>query len=319
MWQVAWAVALAAVLCLSLSGSAQRADLCPDGCKCYRDWLNCSYAGLAAPPGGPWPAIDTLWFAGNALAAVGDAFFAQLPALRNVYLDENLLPSLDLAAFAQVDALRKLRIRDNLIAEILAPPAGVQFDALIELDLTNNSLATIDAGAFLPFPVLTTLYLNDNPLTFPEGRPLLAHPQLAYLYAARTRAEALSAETFRDTPNLYELSLTGSGVPRLAGAFRHLHSLAYLYLQDNVVTAVDEEQLPAGGRLRWLDVSRNTLVRLRPTALQDALHAGYVYISDTPLACACAFEDLYRWAKEDKTWLTAYCGGAYDFCDFHKA
>ncbi|XP_033025002.1 platelet glycoprotein Ib alpha chain-like [Lacerta agilis] len=170
--------------------------------------------------------------------------------------------------------------------------------ALVELDLSNNSLTALDTGG-APLPGLQQLDLSHNGLrSLPalQGMPALKHLDLAHNALSR-----LPAGGFRALRALEKLELQGNGIRDLPeAAFEGLQELKDVDLADNLL-----EELPGGllaglGNLEILRLERNRLQRVPTGFFPAENYFVYLYLAENPWVCDCALAYLRDYIVENE-------------------
>ncbi|XP_053219096.1 platelet glycoprotein Ib alpha chain [Podarcis raffonei] len=171
--------------------------------------------------------------------------------------------------------------------------------ALVELDLSNNSLSALDTGG-ASLPGLQQLDLSHNGL---QSLPVLqGMPALKRLALAHNALSRLPAGGFGALRALEDLELQGNGIRDLPeGAFEGLQKLRDVDLADNLL-----EELPGGllaglGSLEILRLERNRLQRVPDGFFPEENYFAYLYLAENPWVCDCALVYLRDYILEYET------------------
>ncbi|XP_055300755.1 leucine-rich repeat-containing protein 15-like isoform X2 [Sitodiplosis mosellana] len=107
--------------------------------------------------------------------------FDNLTNLNRLNLANNLIGTLNIGTFSKLENLQYLNLSNTNLAEIRLGTFS-HTKQLETLDLSWNQLKNIDFGLFLPrYPLLLSLYLNENRLTDLEGFSYSLFPSLKVL------------------------------------------------------------------------------------------------------------------------------------------
>ncbi|XP_066280215.1 insulin-like growth factor-binding protein complex acid labile subunit [Branchiostoma lanceolatum] len=133
------------------------------------------------------------------------------------------------------------------LAGTLNPKALCGSDALDDVWLNNNGLASIPPTTFECTPVISTIYLSNNNLT--ELSPSLFHglTELWWLDLSNNQLSHLDSDMFFGLDKLRSLSLSGNNftnMAHVASAIANLPFLLYQTLDDNPFVYLGRESFP---------------------------------------------------------------------------
>uniref|UniRef100_A0AAR2KMQ3 Leucine-rich repeat-containing G-protein coupled receptor 4 n=1 Tax=Pygocentrus nattereri TaxID=42514 RepID=A0AAR2KMQ3_PYGNA len=202
--------------------------------------------------------LQALTLALNRITHIPDNAFANLSSLVVLHLHNNRIQEIGKNCFNGLDNLETLDLNFNNLKSF--PEAIQTLPKLKELGFHSNNIAIIPEGAFHKNPLLRTVHLYDNPLSF-VGRS--AFQNLSDLMLR-------GATLVQDFP-----SLTGTGNLE---SLRFLFSCIYIFLflnwvrdimlllcvlcrtvQHNRVQQIDRDTFQGLTSLRVLDLSRNQI------------------------------------------------------------
>ncbi|XP_070585842.1 platelet glycoprotein Ib alpha chain [Erythrolamprus reginae] len=170
---------------------------------------------------------------------------------------------------------------------------------LTVLDLSNNSLKTLETGATLP--KLEHLYLSHNGLE--SLTSIQGLPSLKCLALGHNQLSQVSEGAFQELGQLEDLELQGNRLHGLPGAaFEGLKKLNDLDLSDNRLEELPQKLLAMVPRLKILRLERNRLERV-PDGFFSGEEYGYIYLVGNPWVCDCRLDYLRKWINENEIYV----------------
>lgn len=168
--------------------------------------------------------------------------------------------------------LRRLQVADNLVQRVTKEMfQGLGY--LIDVDLSGNSISTVDPESFRDSPGLLTVELQNNPLGLePVDGPFLHSQTLLYLDLSDTNLTRLSTLFFSGISALNRLDLSGNPLTELRPAVLDpLSSLEHLKLNRCNLTALSEHAFSKQEHLKTLELAGNFLTDVDWTAVLQPL------------------------------------------------
>uniref|UniRef100_A0A8C5ZMS4 Leucine rich repeats and immunoglobulin like domains 1 n=1 Tax=Marmota marmota marmota TaxID=9994 RepID=A0A8C5ZMS4_MARMA len=245
--------------------AGQRAP-CAAACTCVGDSLDCSWRGLATPPGDLPAWTRSLNLSYNKLSEIDPAGFEDLPNLQEVIislrLQHNRIRSVNGSQLKAYLSLEVLDLSSNNITEIRSAcfPPGLH---IRELNLASNRIGTLESGAFDGLSrSLLTLRLSKNRIT---QLPVKAFklPRLTQLDLNRNRIRLIEGLTFQGLDSLEVLRLQRNNISKLTdGAFWGLSNMHALHLEHNNLVEVNSGSLYGLTALHQLHLGHNSISRI---------------------------------------------------------
>ncbi|XP_064540040.1 insulin-like growth factor-binding protein complex acid labile subunit [Drosophila montana] len=184
-----------------------------------------------------------------------------MPMLQRLQLDHNQLINVSLGACCP--HLQQLSLNGNQLDQLNAPSFR-ELTGLVDLQLGENALKTIDKDTFQPLRQLRFLNLSHNELD--ALRPQVFGSAMGQLVALQqldlsgNNIRLLFDNQFRMLGKLQLLDISHNSISSLsAGHFAGLQSLRKLYLQSNDILEIKPETFAALEDLDTLDLSHNNL------------------------------------------------------------
>lgn len=151
------------------------------------------------------------------------------------------------------------------------------FSSLNFLDLSNNPLNEIDFGKFEPLNRLDELNLNNIGIF---SLPKNYLKSLKRMNLSRNRLRTLEVNVFEANSNLLSLNLGHNYLRKLPfGIFNGLVNLYYLYLNGNEVIEIDVDVFKGLNKLRYLDISNNQLTSIDVNLFQGLSFLTFLDLS----------------------------------------
>jgi len=150
---------------------------------------------------------------------------------------------------------------------------------LIDLDLGDNQLTTLEPDTFNGLSNLEKLNLHNNQLTTLDADIFNGLGNLIDLYLHNSQLTTLDADIFNGLSNLEKLYLGNNQLTTLEpGTFNGLDNLIDLYLGDNQLTTLDADIFNVLGKLNYLNLQNNQLTTLEPGTFNGLSTLEYLYL-----------------------------------------
>ncbi|KAK2496765.1 hypothetical protein MC885_006831 [Smutsia gigantea] len=225
------------------------------------------------------PTLQALTLALNKISSIPDFAFTNLSSLVVLHLHNNKIKNLGQHCFDGLDNLETLDLNYNNLGEF--PQAIKALPSLKELLFHSNSISVIPDGAFGGNPLLKTIHLYDNPLSFVGNS---AFHNLSDLHSLVIRGASMVQRfpNLTGTVHLESLTLTGTKISTISSnlcqeqkmlrtldlsynnikdlpSFNGCHALEEISLQRNQIHQIKEGTFQGLISLRILDLSRNLI------------------------------------------------------------
>ncbi|XP_068178925.1 leucine-rich repeat-containing G-protein coupled receptor 4 [Antennarius striatus] len=223
--------------------------------------------------------LQALTLALNRILYIPDKAFANLTSLVVLHLHNNRIKEIGDDCFAGLLNLETLDLNFNNL--MVFPKAIEALPKLKELGFHSNDISSIPEGAFHNNPLLRTIHLYDNPMSFVGSS---AFQNLSDLHSLMLRGASMMQDfpILTWTNNLESLTLSGTkissvpaslcedlkllrtldlsyneitGLPALQGCVR----LQEISFQHNHIRQIDRDTFQGLSALRLLDLSRNEI------------------------------------------------------------
>nr|XP_060621994.1 leucine-rich repeat-containing G-protein coupled receptor 4 isoform X3 [Anolis sagrei ordinatus] len=232
------------------------------------------------------PSLQALTLALNKITDIPDFAFTNLSSLVVLHLHNNKIKTLGHHCFDGLNNLETLDLNYNNMVEF--PEAVKMLPSLKELGFHSNSISMIPDSAFIGNPLLRTIHLYDNPLSFVGNS---AFQNLSDLHSLVIRGASMvqSFPNLTGTSNLESLTFTGTKISTIPidlcqdqkilrtldlsynnikqiPSFKGCTSLEEIYLQHNQIEEIREDTFQGLASLRTLDLSRNLIHQVHKEA-----------------------------------------------------
>ncbi|KAK7114043.1 leucine-rich repeat-containing protein 15-like [Littorina saxatilis] len=168
-------------------------------------------------------------------------------------------------------------LEDNIFGSTLA--------SLQLLDLSGNSIGTIEAGVFTGLSGLRSLNLSSNSI-IDLGQALEPLVSLQRLDLSNNHIDDLKSSTFQTQSNLNYLRLDGNkNIRMLTGAaFQPLSFLSELKVRNCGIFAISDDFLESVKRIRLMDLGDNRLTKFpSSTVFNELQQLKYLYLDGNEL------------------------------------
>uniref|UniRef100_A0A8C8ZU15 Leucine-rich repeat-containing G-protein coupled receptor 4 n=1 Tax=Prolemur simus TaxID=1328070 RepID=A0A8C8ZU15_PROSS len=225
------------------------------------------------------PTLQALTLALNKISSIPDFAFTNLSSLVVLHLHNNKIKSLGQHCFDGLDNLETLDLNYNNLE--VFPQAIKALPSLKELGFHSNSISVIPDGAFGGNPLLRTIHLYDNPLSFVGNS---AFHNLSDLHSLVLRGASMVQwfPNLTGTVHLESLTLTGTKISSIPNnlcqeqkmlrtldlsynnikdlpSFNGCHALEEIDLSRNLIHEIHSRAFAKLGPITNLDVSFNEL------------------------------------------------------------
>ncbi|KAM7164485.1 leucine-rich repeat-containing G-protein coupled receptor 4 isoform 2-T2 [Macrochelys suwanniensis] len=232
------------------------------------------------------PSLQALTLALNKITHIPDFAFTNLSSLVVLHLHNNKIKTIGKHCFDGLDNLETLDLNYNNMVEF--PEAIKALSSLKELGFHSNYISIIPNGAFGGNPLLRTIHLYDNPLSFVGNS---AFQNLSDLHSLVIRGASMVQwfPNLTGTSNLESLILTGTKISSIPinlcqeqkmlrtldlsynnikelSSFKGCSSLEEISLQHNQIQDIKEDTFQGLTSLRILDLSRNLIQQVHNEA-----------------------------------------------------
>ncbi|KAL8175243.1 UNVERIFIED_CONTAM: hypothetical protein K2H54_017258 [Gekko kuhli] len=277
------------VFCVSRRSHAVPQGLPPDTASLYvfengiRALSEDSFAGL--------PALQLLDLSQNQISALPRNVFQPLGGLSNLDLSANQLHEISNETFRGLRGLERLYLHRNRI-RLIHPQAFDSLESLLELKLQDNQLQALPP---LRLPTLLLLDVSRNSIATLE--PGAFHVgRLESLKIAGLHLDHVDEELLRKLRNLHELDCSDNRLSSVPAALKELRGLTKLSLAGNARIAQlqpgDLQELP---NLQELDISSLNLNHLPEDFFGAFPRLKAVTAAENPFNCVCQMSWFVRW------------------------
>ncbi|KAI4899707.1 hypothetical protein NFI96_001084 [Prochilodus magdalenae] len=194
----------------------------------------------------------------NNISTLSDIYVGHLPRLVSLHLEENWISNLHDNCFAHLPNLQELYINHNLLS-LISPGAFQGLSNLIRLHLNSNQLRVIRPDWFHALSQLEILMIGENPVVQIEDMNFQPLSNLRSLVLAR-------------------MNLTEIPDNALVG----LNKLESISFYDNRFAKVPQVALRKVRSLKFLDLNKNPIERIRRGDFVDMIHMKELGINSMP-------------------------------------
>ncbi|CAH0403345.1 unnamed protein product [Chilo suppressalis] len=261
-------------------------------------------------PSVPTEALTRLWnldrldLSNNKIHTLDSNSFKGIKNLTYLDISDNQLTDISSDAFKPLIMLAVLRLRGNLL-KVGALVSLKEAHVLRDLDLSSNALeGPLGPSTVPPLSFLTNLQLSDNTFASIRRGALSGLINLTHLNLHNNQIDVLEDYAFRHLMNLTHLDLSHNEIVAVSGAsLAQLTNLVQLDLSHNFLRSLSAEPLKSLRSLSELYLHDNDISMIDDGALALHKELGRFTIEDNPLNCDCLMAGFARWLREVKKLL----------------
>ncbi|KJE91778.1 hypothetical protein CAOG_002867 [Capsaspora owczarzaki ATCC 30864] len=204
----------------------------------YLDLSGGSLTSISRGLFAPIPNLRTLKLRDNPLETLEEDLFSNIPNLMDLDLSGTLLSQFDWNALQSVTSLTKLDYsRIPTLTSLENSP--YLYNQLAELRLAECSIVEISPGFLQSFPLLSTLSLAKNEITWFDAEHFQYTPGLTSLDLSGNNLTTVTPDLFSNIGQLSWLDLSKNRLENLdSNAFEPLTQLFVLFLYGNPMTTL---------------------------------------------------------------------------------
>ncbi|CAH0759619.1 unnamed protein product [Diatraea saccharalis] len=256
-------------------------------------------------PSVPTEALTRLWnldrldLSNNKIHTLDSNSFKGIQNLTYLDISDNQLTDISIDAFKPLIKLTVLRLRGNLL-KVGALVSLKEAHLLRDLDLSSNALEGPLGPSTVPsLSFLTNLQLSDNTFASIRRGALSGLTNLTHLNLHNNQIDVLEDYAFRHLTNLTHLDLSHNEIVAVSGAsLAQLINLEQLDLSHNFLRSLSAEPLKSLRSLTELYLHDNDISMIDDGALALHKDLGRFTIEDNPLNCDCLMAGFARWLRE---------------------
>jgi len=185
------------------------------------------------------------------------SFCKKYPKLQKMFLKK--VKSVDknfLQQCRNLESFTILRTETKLIPALLFS----QNLKLKTLDLSKNTITTVNENAFIHNKELIYLSLDENKISTLQPNTFKPLTKITYLGLRGNKIKSLNQLWFETLSNLKYLDLGANGITDLPkNIFSHLGNLRKLYLDNNKLTTIHSDSFGAGRELSEIHLDYNKI------------------------------------------------------------
>lgn len=217
---------------------------------------------------------NSMWGQGSVLD-IERATFDPLTKVNSLNLDDNNIRMISSNVFCSMHSLQSISLAQNRIrsTDDIGFVACADLNELREIDLSRNELITIKQGWIKSdLGAVQTLNLQENNISKIEAGAFDNMPSLTRLNLSGNHLETLPSDLFNRTRGLQEIYLRNNKLYQLPlDIFAQLSSMQVLDLSNNQLSShyIDARIFGALTRLVVLNLANNALTRIDATTFSN--------------------------------------------------
>ncbi|XP_026316218.1 uncharacterized protein LOC113227494 [Hyposmocoma kahamanoa] len=243
--------------------------------------------------------LDRLDLSNNKIHTLDNNSFKGIVNLTYLDISDNQLTVISSEAFKHLVKLSVLRLRGNLL-KVPALVSLKEAHMLRDLDLSSNALEGPLGPNTLPaLGHLANLQLSDNTFASIRRGALAGLTNLTHLNLHNNQIDVLEDYAFRHITNLTHLDLSHNEIVAVSGAsLASLTNLIHLDLSHNFLRSLSADPLKSLGELQELLLHDNDISMIDDGALSQHRNLARFTVEDNPLNCDCLMAGFARWLRD---------------------
>jgi len=187
----------------------------------------------------------------------------------------------------------------NCRSASLASVPGDLSGETVSIDLSFNSISTLDENSFDSMPHLNNVVVSDNSIKLLHPEVFWRLEDLRHLDMHNNNIDYIHPNAFRNNPRLSKLDLSCNKLKHLRQVFSYTKELKYLNLSSNNLTYEDLAFLLPITTLQILDLSNNEIETMREEMFEGMVDLKHLNISgNPPLEYDCRLRTLWTLCSE---------------------
>ncbi|KAL3289441.1 hypothetical protein HHI36_022866 [Cryptolaemus montrouzieri] len=159
--------------------------------------------------------------------------------------------------------------------------------SLVNLDLSNNALDSIQADTFKFLGLMQKLNLNNNNLVFIEENAFTSLTNLKILYLSGNRIS--------------------SAIEDANGVFHNLTKLTKFHIANNGIKSVNRNAFLGLTSLTQLDLTNNNISSIQENPFAEVPNLMDLYLNTSSLLCDSNLRWFYHWLKGHRFKILTIC------------
>ncbi|XP_064641252.1 insulin-like growth factor-binding protein complex acid labile subunit isoform X2 [Lineus longissimus] len=240
--------------------------------------------------------VDVLDISGNDVGSdLPAAFHGVNPYLRVLRMNSCGISQVAPELIKLIQRVHSLELKNNYISEI-SPQSFSHLTNLNEIYLDNNDLHTLDSAIFQRLQ-LRVLGLGGNNISV--LKPDTFHnTSIGHIILSQNSISHIPPSFFSPINVIQKIQLDGNPLKYIgAETFSGLSVLDYLDLSNTQLHGFSLNAF-SGINIRFLDLSKNSIMTISEKALQQFEKIDLVEFSDNPWHCTCFIKPLKKWLSD---------------------
>lgn len=289
-------------------------ESCPNNlsqnCKCISDQselsIKCTYTnGIAdkllgnsgSSEGYRDVSINKLDISSNGISSLPSDFYQGIKQISNLDMSKNDFESIP----SEISTLNMSVLSLDLSHCHIKSIKLNKIDSLENLNLSSNSIQSLDIDTFRNVPGLKSLDLSSNRLTsLPEGLFSPIH-SFHVLNLSGNKIQTIDKTIFDNLQNsLRTLHLENNNITFIhPDAFKSFNKLKTLNLSKNrKISTLYDINFPL--HLSYLDLSECNLQQINDCKFRKLIDLEFLNLNGNQIPCSCHVTWLYQWISENK-------------------
>eukprot|EP00040_Diaphanoeca_grandis_P027124 m.153705 g.153705 ORF g.153705 m.153705 type:complete len:2258 (+) comp30843_c0_seq3:182-6955(+) len=224
--------------------------------------------------------VRSLYLQDNDLTHIDGGMLTNLPLVSTIDLSGNKISVVAPGSFVDMTSLRSLYLNDNILSEILQGVFTADLTRMNRLDLSNNTITTLQSDIF-DFVKVYALDVSYNAITSLQNGVFDVLVDVTFLDLSNNAITSLQNGIFDSMVDIENLDVGFNSIAFIDGrCLKQMTALRYLLLNDNNLTSLELSVFDNLTRLSLLVLANNLITALFNGVFLDLRSLSFLDVSN---------------------------------------